>query len=218
MLDPIWTTSSQTTQHAFLVYDTLFGLDAAFRPQPQMLEGFTVGEGGRSWRLVLRDGLACFTTAPRCWPGIVSPASQRWGKARPVRPSPDRRERRDFGASDDRTIDLRMKYPFPVATALGKSTANVCVMMPERLATTDAFRQVSRGRRQRPVPLQRPTNGCPVPAWPMSATPHIARVPTAWCPDRPARRSCISTGSNGRSCRMQPPRHRRSGPARSIGC
>jgi peptide/nickel transport system substrate-binding protein len=34
VLDPIWTTASQTTQHAFLVYDTLFGQDASYRPQP----------------------------------------------------------------------------------------------------------------------------------------------------------------------------------------
>lgn len=67
---------------------------------------------------------------------------QRWGKRDPfgraLIAASD-----EITAGDDRTITLRMKYPFPVATALGKSTANVCVIMPERLATTDAFRPVS---------------------------------------------------------------------------
>ena len=39
VLDPVWTTSYQSRDHGFLVFDTLFGLDAAFQPQPQMADG-----------------------------------------------------------------------------------------------------------------------------------------------------------------------------------
>ena len=38
VLDPIWTTTYQTRDHGFLVFDTLFGLDGQYRPQPQMAE------------------------------------------------------------------------------------------------------------------------------------------------------------------------------------
>ena len=39
-LDPVWTTTYQTRDHGFMVFDTLFGLDSAsFRRQPQMAEG-----------------------------------------------------------------------------------------------------------------------------------------------------------------------------------
>ena len=141
VLDPVWTTSSQTTQHAFLVYDTLFGLDAAFQPQPQMLAGSTAEEGGRTWRLVLRDGLL-FHDGSKVLARDCVASIRRWGLRDPfgqaLLAAAD-----DIAAPDDRTIVLRMKYPFPVPTALGKSTANVCAIMPERLATTDAFKAVT---------------------------------------------------------------------------
>src|SRR5258708_23310019 len=57
VLDPIWTTASQSTDHAHLVYDMLWGMDRNYRPQPQMLEGHAVEAGGTLWRLKLRDGL-----------------------------------------------------------------------------------------------------------------------------------------------------------------
>ena len=45
----------------------------------------------------------------------------------------------EIAAPDDRTITIRLKVPFPVSTALSKTTANVPAMMPERVAMTDAF-------------------------------------------------------------------------------
>ena len=38
-IDPIWTTAIVTRNHAYIVYDTLFGLDADLQPQPQMAAG-----------------------------------------------------------------------------------------------------------------------------------------------------------------------------------
>jgi peptide/nickel transport system substrate-binding protein len=39
VLDPIWTTTYQTRDHGFLVFDTLFGVDSDYQAQPQMVEG-----------------------------------------------------------------------------------------------------------------------------------------------------------------------------------
>ena len=39
------------------MFDTLYGLDEKFRPQPQMVAGATVDPDGLRWNLVLRDGL-----------------------------------------------------------------------------------------------------------------------------------------------------------------
>lgn len=141
VLDPIWTTASQTTQHAFMVYDTLFGLDAAFRVQPQMLEGHTIEDEGRLWVLKLRDGLRFHDGTPVLARDCAA-SIRRWG------------QRDTFGQAllaatdaietpDDRTIRLRLKLPFSVADALGKAGANVCVIMPERLARTDGSTQVT---------------------------------------------------------------------------
>src|ERR1700748_2111938 len=57
VLDPIWTTTYQTRDHGFLVFDTLFGLDSQYRPQPQMAEGAVAEDGGRAWHITLRPDL-----------------------------------------------------------------------------------------------------------------------------------------------------------------
>ena len=49
-----------------------------------------------------------------------------------------------LSAPDDRTILFRLRKPFPMLPdALGKSSAIACVIMPERLALTDPFKQVT---------------------------------------------------------------------------
>src|SRR5262249_34915944 len=57
VLDPVWTTTYQSRDHGFLVFDTLFGLDASFRAQPQMAAGAVSEDQGKTWRISLRDGL-----------------------------------------------------------------------------------------------------------------------------------------------------------------
>ena len=47
-IDPIWTTANITRNHGFMVYDTLFGMDAGFRARPQMAEGARTEEDGRA--------------------------------------------------------------------------------------------------------------------------------------------------------------------------
>src|SRR5205823_2948117 len=46
-IDPIWTTAIVTRNHAYIVYDTLFGLDADLQPQPQMAAGYRIEQDGR---------------------------------------------------------------------------------------------------------------------------------------------------------------------------
>src|ERR1700758_4817610 len=57
VLDPIWTTTYQTRDHGYLVFDTLFGLDSQYKPQPQMAEGAAAEDNGKTWRITLRSGL-----------------------------------------------------------------------------------------------------------------------------------------------------------------
>ena len=56
-LDPVWTTSYQTRDHGFMVFDTLFGLNSKFQASPQMAEGAVSEQDGTLWRVTLRDGL-----------------------------------------------------------------------------------------------------------------------------------------------------------------
>ena len=38
ILDPIWTTAYITRNHGYMIYDTLFGMDAKGQIQPQMVD------------------------------------------------------------------------------------------------------------------------------------------------------------------------------------
>ena len=50
LLDPIITTAAVTANHAWMVWDTLFGVNAAQEAKPQMAEGFTVSDDGQIGR------------------------------------------------------------------------------------------------------------------------------------------------------------------------
>ena len=64
ILDPIWTTAFVTRDHGYMIYDTLFGLDADGKEQPQMVDKYTTSADAKTWTFTLRKGLA-FPTASR---------------------------------------------------------------------------------------------------------------------------------------------------------
>ena len=139
--DPVWTTASQTRDHAFMVYDTLYGLDEALQPQPQMLEGHSIEDDGKRWTLTLRPGLKFHDGTPVLARDCVA-SIRRWGRrdsfGQLLLATTD-----ELSAPDDRSILFRLKAPFPqLPFALGK-LSSICVIMPERLAVTDAFTQVT---------------------------------------------------------------------------
>ena len=57
IVDPIWTTAYITRNHAYMVWDTLFALDANNVPQPQMVDTWTVSDDKLTYTFKLRDGL-----------------------------------------------------------------------------------------------------------------------------------------------------------------
>ena len=135
-LDPVVTTTYITRNHAYLVWDTLYGLDAQYRPQPQMAAGHTVEQDGRLVRITLRPGLmfhdGTAVTARDCVASI-----RRWavrdGLGQTLMALTD-----ELSAPDDATIQFRLKQPFPLLfDALAKTSPPVAFMMPERLAKTD---------------------------------------------------------------------------------
>jgi len=140
-LDPVWTTSYQSRDHAFMVYDTLFGQDANFRPTVQMLEGFVIEDDGKRYRMALRRNLKFHDGTPVLARDCVASIA-RWGK-RDAFGQALMAQVDELSAPDDRTILFRLKAPFPLLLdALSKTSPNMCPIMPERLAQTDAFTQV----------------------------------------------------------------------------
>lgn len=140
-LDPIWTTANVTRNHGFLVYDTLYGMDARFQPRPQMAAGHEVGEGGRSVTITLREGLRWHDgEAVRAADCVAS--LNRWMKRNP---SGQQLERalEELAAPDDRRLRFRLRKPFPLLfQALASPVNPVAFMMPERIARTDPFQQI----------------------------------------------------------------------------
>ena len=140
-LDPHFSMTNITRNHAGLVFDQLYGTDAAFRAHPQMAEGHTVDTSHRHWRIRLREGLWWHDGEPVLARDCVA-SIRRWGR-RDVLGAELLAAADELSAPDDRTIEFRLKRPFPLLPeALGKPGAFMPAMLPERLATTDPFKQL----------------------------------------------------------------------------
>ena len=145
VLDPVWTTAYIARTHAYLVFDTLYGQAGprgGYKATPQMVAGHTVEDDGRTWKLTLREGLV-FQDGTKVLARDCVTSVRRWG-ARDVMGQTLMARTNDLSAPDDKTIVFRLKKPFPLLPdTLGKVAPNTCVIMPERIANTDPFKQVT---------------------------------------------------------------------------
>ena len=140
-VDPIWTTTYLTRNHAYLVWDTLFALDAQNIPRPQMVGEYGVSGDGRRWTFQLREGLFWHDDTPVTAADCVA-SLRRWG-ARDGMGRALLAVTESLDAADARTIVLTLRRPVGfVLEALGKIDSNVPFMMPERLARTDPMQQI----------------------------------------------------------------------------
>lgn len=137
--DPIWTTATVAIMHGYMVWDTLYGIDEGLIGRPQMLEGADTSSDGLLWTMKLRDGLL-WHDGERVLSRDCIASIQRWGK----RDGFGQRllsQTAEMKVVDDRAFTIRLTRPFPVMPyALG---ANGCFIMPERIAKTDAFTQIT---------------------------------------------------------------------------
>jgi peptide/nickel transport system substrate-binding protein len=137
--DPIWTTATVAALHGYMVWDTLYGIDEGLIGRPQMLAGHQVSSDGLTWTMTLRDGLL-WHDGEKVLSRDCIPSIQRWGK----RDGFGQRlmsQTAEMKVVDDKSFTIRLTKPFPVMPyALG---ANGCFIMPERIAKTDAFTQIS---------------------------------------------------------------------------
>ena len=141
VLDPIATALRSTRNHAYLVFDTLYGIDTNWAGQPQMVEGHQVDEDGLVWTLTLRDGLRFHDREPVLARDVV--ASIRRFAPRIAFADALMAVTEELSAPDDRTVRFRLKRPFPhLPDALAGPGGNVPVIMPERLAATSPFKAV----------------------------------------------------------------------------
>jgi peptide/nickel transport system substrate-binding protein len=141
-LDPHWTTAYVTRNHGYMVFDTLYGQNSSFATSPQMVEGHTVENDGKLWKLTLRAGLFWHDGTPVLARDCVA-SIKRWSK-RDAFGDALMQATDELSAPDDRIIQFRLKKPFPLLPdALGKVGSPMPAMMPERLADTDPFKQIT---------------------------------------------------------------------------
>ena len=141
VLDPIWTASLVTINHAYGVYDSLYGVAQDLSPRPQMAAGHTVSEDELTWQFKLRDGLWFHDGTPVLARDAVASMKRWWRRDAFGQLLADATETLD--APDDKTIRLKLKRKFPhVLVGLSRVGALTCFIMPERMALTDPYMQV----------------------------------------------------------------------------
>ena len=142
VLDPVYTTATVTLTHGFMVFDTLYGLDEGYEVRPQMAEGHVVERDGLDWTITLREGLT-FHDGEKVRGSDCVASIRRWA-ARDMVGAELLAVLDEMSAPTDRTIRIRLKQPFPLLPrALGKVTAAMPAIMPERIAATPPNRQVT---------------------------------------------------------------------------
>ncbi|MBS7811002.1 ABC transporter substrate-binding protein [Roseococcus pinisoli] len=141
-LDPVVSPLLVTQEHSYLVYDTLFSLDAQFRPQPQMVESVEADPGHAAWTMRLREGLAFHDGSPVTSADVLASIA-RWATRDTAG-----RQLATLGlkteAVDARTFRLRLDTATPfLFEALAKPTSSALFIMREREARGDANRPVA---------------------------------------------------------------------------
>ena len=142
IVDPIWTTAYISRNHGYMVYDTLFALDANGEVQPQMVRDWTVSDDKLTYRFTLRDGLLFHDGQPvKAEDAIAS--IKRWG-SRDTMGQLLMTYIDELRADDDQSFTMKLKKPYGlVLQSLGKPSSNVPFIMPKRVAETPGTEQIT---------------------------------------------------------------------------
>jgi peptide/nickel transport system substrate-binding protein len=141
VLDPVWTTAYVTRNHAYMVYDTLFGVNQKGEVKPQMVDKYSTSPDGLQWTFTLRDGLEFHDGKPVTSDDVIA-SLKRWS-ARDAMGGVLAKFIDRYEAVDARTFRLVLKEKCGIVLdALGKPSSNVPFIMPARIAATSPTEQV----------------------------------------------------------------------------
>jgi peptide/nickel transport system substrate-binding protein len=142
IVDPIWNTAYIVRNHGYLVYDTLFAMDAKGEIKPQMVDKYEVSKDQLTYTITLRDGLLwhdgnavttedCVASIKR-WAAKDSTGQKMMGFVK------------EMQVINPKTFKIVLTEPAGlILGALGKPSSNVPFMMPKRVAETDPNTQIS---------------------------------------------------------------------------
>ena len=131
-IDPDWTAAALTRYHAFMVYDTLLGLDENQQVRPQMADSWTESEDHLTYTFVLRDKLAFSDGSPVTAEDVVA-SWTRWaetdGAGQMINTF-----LAGLDAVDAKTFRVRLKEPFGQLTyVLAKPMAMPMFVKPAKI-------------------------------------------------------------------------------------
>ncbi|MBX5199786.1 ABC transporter substrate-binding protein [Rhizobium laguerreae] len=110
VFDPVVTTADVTWNHAFAIYDTLFGADANLESQPQMVGKWGMSDDKKTYTFELRDGLGWHDGTPVTAADCVA-SIRRWAEVAPSGALFKSRIK-DISRQDDRTFTISLSEPF----------------------------------------------------------------------------------------------------------
>jgi len=142
IIDPIWTTAYISRNHGYMIYDTLFAMDAKGEIKPQMVDRYEVSKDGLTYTMALRDGLMWHDGTPVTSEDCVA-SIKRWA-AKDSMGQKLMTFVREIQPVNPKTLRIVLKEPTGlVLSGLGKPSSNVPFMMPKRVAETDPNTQIS---------------------------------------------------------------------------
>jgi peptide/nickel transport system substrate-binding protein len=142
VLDPIWTTAYITRNHGYMVFDTLFAIDSKFKPHPQMVGDYDISPDKLRYSFTLREGLKFHDGQPVRGADCVA-SLKRW-MARDALGQTLATVVDEMTGADGKNFTIRLKEPFPLLIdGIAKVSSLAPFIMPERLAKTDPYQQVT---------------------------------------------------------------------------
>ena len=142
VFDPVWTTAYITRNHGYMVFDTLFAIDDKFKPHPQMVGDYNISPDKLHYSFTLRDGLKFHDGQPVR--GADCTASLNRWMARDALGQTLAGVIAEMTGGDGKDFAIRLKEPFPLLIdGIAKVSSLAPFIMPERLASTDPYQQVT---------------------------------------------------------------------------
>jgi peptide/nickel transport system substrate-binding protein len=141
IVDPIWTTAYITRNHGYMIYDTLFAMDANGAIRPQMIDKYSVSTDNLLWTFTLRDGLLFHDDKPVTAEDAVA-SIKRWAQKDSLGQKMNSFVK-EWKVVDAKTFTATMNSPTGLMLlALGKPSSNVPFIMPKRIAETSPNEQI----------------------------------------------------------------------------
>jgi peptide/nickel transport system substrate-binding protein len=153
-IDPFISPEYMARNHGYMVYDTLFALDARLVPRPQMVARWSVSADGLTWDFTLREGLRFHDGAPVTSTDVIA-SLRRWavrdglgqqliGLTSAMEPT----------APDAFRISLRAPFGL-MLEALARPSGQPAFIMPARVAETPAATPITDPTGSGPFTLRR---------------------------------------------------------------